>query len=122
MDHWSQNFALARFVGLKPDEGTGKWLAIGSNFHGVDDENDIVVIPDFYNSLDELRWVDKTMTIEQRNESVHQLCIICDREYGNSEISPSDVLDPLEMAVMFLSCPPNLRTESILKALGLWVK
>ena len=120
MEQWSQNFALARLVGLKPNEGTGKWIAIGENFHGYDDKGDIVIIPDFYNSLDDLQWVDESLTVEQRNESVRQLCIICDREYGNSEIDPSDVLDPLEMSVMFLSCPPNFRTEAILKATKLW--
>jgi hypothetical protein len=120
MDQWSQNFALARVVGLKPNDSSGKWMAIGDNFHGLDDEGDIVIMPDFYNSLDELTWVDKALAPEQRNEAVRQLCIICDREYGNSEIEPSDVLDPVEMSAMFLSCPPNFRTESILKALKLW--
>jgi hypothetical protein len=120
MEQWSQNFALARLVGLKPSEDTGKWMAIGENFHGYDDEGHIVIIPDFYNSLDELRWVGESLTPEQHNESVRQLCIICDREYGNSEITPSDVLDPAEMAAMFLSCPPNFRTEAILKATKLW--
>jgi len=122
MDQWSQNFALAEFVGLKPDEVTGKWIAIGSNFHGYDDENRLVIIPDFYNSLDELRWVNVTLTHKQRIAAVQALCVICDEVYGNSEIAPSDVLDPVEMTVMFLSCPPHMRTEAILKSLDLWVE
>jgi hypothetical protein len=120
MEQWSQNFALARLVGLKPSEDTGKWMAIGENFHGYDDEGRIVIIPDFYNSLDELRWVDEKLTHEQRVKAVQALCVICDDVYGNSEITPSDVLDPAEMAAMFLSCPPNFRTEAILKATKLW--
>jgi|LakMenEpi03Aug12_release.lakeMendotaPanAssembly.Ray.scaffolds.fasta_scaffold00486_45 hypothetical protein len=102
MDQWSQNFALARLVGLNPDEFTGKWIGIGSNFHGYDDKKRLVIIHDFYNSLDELRWVDDA--------------------YGNSEIAPSDVFSPIEMTVMFLSCRPHMRTEAILKSLDLWVE
>jgi hypothetical protein len=122
MDQWSQNFALARLVGLNPDEFTGKWIGIGSNFHGYDDKKRLVIIPDFYNSLDELRWVDEKLTPEQRLKAVQALCVICDDAYGNSEIAPSDVFSPIEMTVMFLSCRPHMRTEAILKSLDLWVE
>ena len=121
MNQWSQNFALARFVGLKPDANTGKWIAIGPNFHGIDDDGKIVIIPDFYNSLDALRWVDESMSHDQRSKAILELVKVCDREHGNSEVSPSDVYCPIEMSAMFLSCPPNFRTEAILKALDLWV-
>lgn len=121
MNQWSQNFALACFVGLKPDEATGKWIQIGSDFCGYDDGRKIVIIPDFYNSLDELRWVDECMTHDQRVNAIRELCIICDREYGSDGICPSDVYSPVEISAMLLSCQPNLRTEAILKSLSLWV-
>lgn len=121
MDQWSQNFALARFVGLKTHGDTGKWAAIGEDFFGYDDEDRLVRIPDFYSSLDDLRWVDETMTFEQRVAAVRALCVICDEQYGN-EIVPSDVYEPAEMSAMFLSCEPHMRTEAILKSLGLWVE
>lgn len=122
MEKWSQNFALARISGLSPDSGTGKWIAIGPNFHGYDDEGHIVIIPDFTSSFDELRFVLRKIEWSKLLRMIVILAGICDREYGNDEIALSDVYSPVEMSAMFLTCPTPFVCEAILKTYDAWVE
>ena len=55
-----------------------------------------------------------------RREFMVQLCTIADERFGNSDISPSDVLDPNEMAQMFLiDCDASDYCQAIVKTLKL---
>lgn len=53
-------------------------------------------------TFEELQQRLKTLSPEERRQFIINLCIICDRDFGNSEVDPSDVLDPNEMSQMFL--------------------
>jgi hypothetical protein len=71
--------------------------------------------------VNSMRRALKTLGPAHRRKFIGELCVICDREFGNSEIDPSDVFDPNEMSQMFLiDAGPELYREAYLRTLNLW--
>jgi hypothetical protein len=52
--------------------------------------------------MNDLKEKLRKLDSDQRRQFIINLCQICDRDFGNSEIDPSDVFDPNEMSQMFL--------------------
>ncbi len=74
-------------------------------------------LPPYFDSLDAVLDLRRRLTPEQKKKCIHELTVICDRDYGG-EVDPSDVLDPVEMSSMFLDCTAAQHAEAILRATG----
>lgn len=75
--------------------------------------------PRYTKQTHSIRKVCKKLNSEQRRQFIINLCGICDRDFGNSEVDPSDVLDPNEMAQMFLI---DCSSEQLAEALYLTIE
>lgn len=75
--------------------------------------------PNYFQEEHQTKFALKKLNSEQRRQFIINLCIICDRDFGNSEVDPSDVFDPNEMAQMFLI---DCSSEQLAEALFLTIK
>jgi hypothetical protein len=114
MDKNEQRIAIAKFHGdiiVNGDWTTQEFIDCGA----------IHDLKNYLNDRNAIIDVLKTLDHDQRTKFIHELCKICDDDFGNSEISPSDVFDPNEMSQMFLiDCSCEQYCEALLKAVNLW--
>lgn len=75
--------------------------------------------PNYTREIHQIKFALKKLNCPQRKKFIHKLTAICDRDFGNSEVDPSDVLDPNEMAQMFLI---DCSSEQLAEALFLTIK
>lgn len=75
--------------------------------------------PPYSKQIHSVQKACKKLNPNQRREFIINLCNICDRDFGNSEVDPSDVFDPNEMAQMFLI---DCSSEQLAEALYLTIK
>jgi hypothetical protein len=78
------------------------------------EEHELPFTPTDANSvLSEYRKLDN----EVRLRVVQRLALIIDKKYGNSEIDPTDVLDPAEITALMLGLEPEELAQALVEAL-----
>lgn len=81
------------------------------------------IAPNPLKNLHAIKQATKRLEYQERRVFVQNLCIICDRDFGNGEIEPSDIYDPVEMSAMFIiDAQTDQLCEAFLKTLNLWVE
>lgn len=56
---------------------------------------------------------EKQLTPNQKIARTRALFHICDRDYGNEEIGPCDIMSNIEITSMLLDCTPEQRKEAL---------
>lgn len=119
MTEEQQRIAIAKAVGFAEIERINSGAYGG--LRGVDKTGDRKIVPGYLRDRNPMIEAARQLPSTLRRNFITHLCEICDREFGNGELDPSDLLDPNEMtAMMLIDTTPKHLAEAFLKALRLW--